>query len=406
MGEILRKSSNSSIKDLKLNVLLEITKSINGNASTEELLYAFEDFLRNQLMIEKLVLFSNDNGWKCILKYGINDPIDIDVENDLIPIQEITSVYSSDNIHFKPYDMVIPVFHKSEPLAYLLIGDIYDNERILSPTIKHLPFIQTLTNIIIVAVENKRLAKERLIQEGTRKELELASQMQSMLFPSDLPNNDHLEMAASYLPHREVGGDYYDYIRINKNEIVFCVADVSGKGVSAALLMSNFQANLRALIVSNASLIDVVKELNTKVMMNAKGEKFITLFIARYNEITRALHYINAGHNPPILLSEGTVSMLKVGTTGLGMFDELIKVKEGIITLSPGSVLLSYTDGIVELENEQNEDFGYEKLKATLKKNGNKSMLELNNVILKRLKEFKGSKPYIDDIAILSCKMY
>jgi sigma-B regulation protein RsbU (phosphoserine phosphatase) len=114
----------------------------------------------------------------------------------------------------------------------------------VSPIIKHLNFIQTLTNIIIVAIENMRLFKESLRQESIKKELELASKMQNMLIPnpSILPRNEKIRMTAFYLPHMDVGGDYYDFIELGKHEFGFCISDVSGKGMSAAFLMSNFQA--------------------------------------------------------------------------------------------------------------------------------------------------------------------
>ena len=107
-------------------------------------------------------------------------------------------------------------------------------------------------------------------------------------------------MAAFYRPHFEVGGDYYDVVKMGKDQFGFCIADVSGKGISAALLMSNFQASLRALFTKEISLYQLIEKLNERVFDTAKGEKFITLFIARYNVVTRTLEYVNAGHNPPI----------------------------------------------------------------------------------------------------------
>ena len=169
-------SSSLEIKDLKLNLLLEITEAINDNYKREELFKIYEDVLKNKLKIGKLALFSDDDGWRCALKYGVKDKdFKIDLEKDLLPINEITEVNIKSKPHFEPFDVIIPVFHKSNPLAYLLIGDIDEGKIEVSPTIKHLPFIQTLTNIIVVAIENKKLAKEQIKQEGIRKELELAS---------------------------------------------------------------------------------------------------------------------------------------------------------------------------------------------------------------------------------------
>ncbi|MGQ0828568.1 MAG: PP2C family protein-serine/threonine phosphatase [Bacteroidota bacterium] len=402
----INKSVSKRTKDIKLNSLLEITKAINHNFSTEQLLQIFENVLENQLNIGKLVLFSNDNGWKCILKYGVGDEYnDINVERDLLSIHEIGTINFSKKKLNKAFEIVVPVFHKSQPLAYVLIGDLEDKLEV-SPTIKHLPFVQTLTSIIVVAIENKKLAKEGIRQAAMRKELELASEMQSMLFPSKLPNDKKLDTAAFYLPHQQVGGDYYDFIWLNENECAFCVADVSGKGVAAALLMSNFQANLRILFNHTTSLTDLIKELNLKVMASAKGEKFITLFIAKYNLVTHTLTYVNAAHNPPLLATGNSISTLKIGCTGLGMFEEIPKIKEGIVNITPGTRIVCYTDGLVELENDNGEDFGIDALKDLIKSNPDLSMSDLNALIMGTIMNYKQSRPYIDDIALFSLKVH
>lgn len=400
------KNISKRVKDIKLNSLLEITKAINNNFSTEQLLEIFEEVLEKQLNIGKLVLFSYENGWKCILKYGVGDEYnDINVERDLLSIKEIGTINFSQQRLSKAFEIVIPVFHKQQPLAYVLIGDLEDKVEV-SPAIKHLPFVQTLTSIIVVAIENKKLARDTVRQAAMRKELELASEMQSMLFPSILPRDGNLDTAAFYLPHQQVGGDYYDFIWLNENECAFCVADVSGKGVAAALLMSNFQANLRVLFNHTTSLTDLIRELNTKVMANAKGEKFITLFIAKYNLVTRTLTYVNAAHNPPLLATGNSISTLKIGCTGLGMFDEIEKIKEGIVNISPGTTIVCYTDGLTELENDKGEDYGIDALKEILRNNPHLNMMELNTLIMETIMNYKQSRPYIDDIALFSLKAY
>ncbi|HEX8514735.1 MAG TPA: PP2C family protein-serine/threonine phosphatase [Bacteroidia bacterium] len=408
MSTPANKNLSKRIKDIKLNSLLEITKAINNNFSTEQLLELFEDVLENQLNIGKLVLFSNENekGWRCILKYGVGTEYnEINVERDLLPIKEIGTIDFSKKVLNKSFEIVVPVYHKSQPLAYVLIGDLEDKVEV-SPAIKHLPFVQTLTSIIVVAIENKKLAKENIRQAAMRRELELASEMQSMLFPTKLPNDTKLDTAAFYLPHQQVGGDYYDFIWLNENECAFCVADVSGKGVAAALLMSNFQANLRILFNHTTSLTELVRELNTKVLASAKGEKFITLFIAKYNLVTHTLTYVNAAHNPPLLATGNSISSLKIGCTGLGMFDEITKIKEGIVNITPGTTIVCYTDGLVELENDNAEDFGTDSLKEIIKNNPHLDMKSLNRLIMDTIITYKQSRPYIDDIALFSVHIH
>jgi sigma-B regulation protein RsbU (phosphoserine phosphatase) len=260
----------------------------------------------------------------------------------------------------------------------------------------------------MVAIENKRLAKESVRQAAIKKELEVASQMQHMLFPRELPNDNNIEMAAEYIAHQEIGGDYYDFVRINEQEVALCIADVAGKGISAALLMSNFQANLRIMLHRTNSLTELVHELNNKVNEIAQGERFITLFVAKYNLVTRTLTYVNAGHNPPLLFDNGGSStLLKIGTTGLGMLGELCKVKEGVMNIQPGTLLLCYTDGVIEQENDAGEEFGVARLRQIVAKHMHSgNVKEINRMIIEAVAKHKGTRGYVDDIALLTCRIF
>ncbi len=391
------------VKDLKLNALLEVTLAINSNVSKNELFGIYEQVLR-ELDIEKVVLFINENDWSVAMSYGINvENIEIDVKKHLLSVEEIVEVNSHTDGVFTEFDLLVPVFHKKKPLAYLLIGDIINQAIQISPIIKHLRFIQTLTNIISVAIENKNLAKKAIRQEIVKKELELASEMQNMLLPTTLPKNDQFDIAAFYRSHEQVGGDYYDVMWIDENKLVFCIADVSGKGVSAAILMSNFQANLRAGVAHSISLEALVSDLNKKVMDNAKGEKFITMFIGVYEKNLRELSYINCGHNPPVFYDNEKVEELKKGCPGLGMLDDLPKPNVGKIKVGPKATLICYTDGLVEVENNSKSEYGTKRIRKILKKYPSASMDRLNEYLISDLEIFKEDQPYIDDIAILSC---
>ncbi|MDF1673991.1 MAG: PP2C family protein-serine/threonine phosphatase [Vicingaceae bacterium] len=389
----------------KLDTLLEITKAINNNLSKDELIELYQNVLLKELKIGKLLLFShNDKEWTQELCIGTSCN-DIDVKEDLLEITQINVLSNPTNKKLKSFDVIVPVFHKSKPLAYLLLGD-FDGEKIeVSPIIKHLTFIQTLTNIIIVAIENKRLYKENLDQIAIKKEMELASEMQTMLFPRNLPNNEEIEVAASYKPHQLVGGDYYDFIVLNRDEIAFCIADVSGKGVPAALLMSNFQASLRSLIKRTSSLSELVIELNKNILANANREKFITAFIGKYNIQTRNLQFINAGHNPPILLIGHQFKKLFEGSTVLGVFENLPSVTEKNITIPKDAILTCYTDGVVEQTNSKDEEFGMENMESSVLQNKEKSISKIVSAITLNLDEYKADQEYHDDIALLCMRI-
>jgi phosphoserine phosphatase RsbU/P len=386
---------------LKLDTLLEITKGINNNLSKKELTEIYKHVLIKELNIGKLVLYSNSGEkWTQEICIGTECKT-INVETDLLGLDEITVLNNSDNKNLVDFDVIVPVFHKSKPLAYLLLGD-FDGEKIeVSPIIKHLTFIQTITNVIIVAIENKRLFKDNLAQIAIKKEIELASEMQAMLFPNKLPNDNKLDVAAKYIPHHLIGGDYYDFIQLNSDEIAFCIADVSGKGVPAALLMSNFQASLRALIKRTTSLTELATELNYNILNNAKREKFITAFIGKYNCVTRNLQFINAGHNPPVLLVGHQTKQLIEGCTILGMFDNLPSITEKNIIIPIDSKLICYTDGVTEQVNSDTQEFGIERLEQLLLKSKDQSITNTIQLVITELDGYRKTIDCSDDIALL-----
>ncbi len=333
---------STDIADEKLNAIFELTKSINLNASIDELLEIYRGILEGKLSIGRLMLLSYDFSWRCILSYGI--PIDsmefaIERAKGYSHLKEITQVDKNSWPEGYDLDIVVPVNHKENALAYVFIGDFKEGLEGAGTAIKHLPYIQTLTNILVVAIENKKLAKESIHQTLLKHELDLAKEIQSILVPSVLPHTDELDVAAYYLPYHEISGDYYDFIPLNETEFAFCIADVSGKGVAAALLMSNFQASLHAQIEQTNSLTELVTKLNKNVMDTARGESFITFFIAKFNRLTQTMHYVNAGHYPPILYMDNTVNMLKSGGPALGMLPEIPFLKEGIIAISAPALI-------------------------------------------------------------------
>lgn len=394
--------------EFKLNSLLEITKSINFNKPVSELLEIYNFILREQLGIRKFVLYNNQDNWNIISKVGVKGKIkDINIEKDILKFKDITVIESSYKKSLNNFDVIIPVFHKEKPLAYLFLSGIKDKNQTNKETFSNLNFIQTLTNIIVVAIENKRLANESMKQQRVKQELEVAAEMQRLLFPSNLPSNSKIDISAKYLSHHKVSGDYYDYIRLNKDEFIVCIADVSGKGISAAMLMANFQATVRTLYnFQRLELKELVTTLNKKVFTSANGEKFITFFIAEYNAKTRKLKYVNAGHNWPILIRGNSSQFLNKGCIGLGMLEELPFLESAEITIENNTTLILYTDGVVELENTTEEQFETDRLTKIVQSFYPLSMEDLNEIVFSKLDDWRGPKNYVDDTAILSCRIF
>jgi phosphoserine phosphatase RsbU/P len=361
MGERKIPKERLKISKFKLDALLDITISINANLPTEELLSKYENILRHSLGIGKILIFKRSDTWECMLNGGFPKHLErIDVESKLLHICEIA--YVTPDLGFEGVDIIIPVFNNNVHLAFIFIGDIEEEGQGMSPVIKHLNFIQTISSIIIVAVENIRLFKESLRQEAMKKELELAARMQKVLIPDNIhmPLNPRVVVNGFYYPHYEVGGDYYDCIKLSETKTGFCIADVSGKGISAAMLMSNFQASLRALFTHDVHLESLLYKLNSIVTVNAAGEKFITFFVARYDDDSGVLEYINAAHNPPVLYNtiSKEVRHLKAACVGLGMLEEMPPVTKSEILINEYSKLVCYTDGLSELKGEDGTEIG------------------------------------------------
>ncbi len=385
------------IKEMELNALLEVTQAINNNLSESALYKIYKFTLLGNLGIGNLALFVLDDDWTCKVSFGTQaDFTSMHLPESFHTLNESRGLSTAD-VGFEEFGQVFPVMHKQKLLAVLFIGNL--------PETTNTTFLMALTNIIIVAIENKKLARRELEQEAFRKEMEIARQVQHFLFPKDLPCTDQLDIAASYFPHNEVGGDYYDYIPIDDDQFLVCIADVSGKGVPAALLMSNFQASLRMLLRKTDDFNEIVAELNRQVHRNGNGEIFITFFAAIYNYSTGVLRYVNCGHNPPILRYREELEMLEDGTTVLGMFDPLPFFTEGQTLLEETFSLYSYTDGITETLNEHDEEFGQERFVELVKACCRNDLTGFNKKVIASLDEFRGNIPYKDDITLLTCKV-
>ncbi|MFZ9046713.1 MAG: GAF domain-containing SpoIIE family protein phosphatase [Cyclobacteriaceae bacterium] len=386
-----------NIRDLELNALLEVTQAINNNLSEEDLYRIYRFTVLGDLQVKKMLLYVKDDEWTCKVNFGDSDkknPPELSLEYQ--SLEEAVLIESVDE--FGGFDIAFPVKHKKKILAVVFVGGVKEEQAVDTT------FLRALTNILIVAIENKKLARQQLQQEAYRKELEIAKKVQNFLFPKTLPQGNNLKIEAVYLPHHEVGGDYYDYIKLSDNKFLICIADVSGKGVPAALLMSNFQASLRALVRKTHNLKEIVTELNHATFTSGNGENFITVFVGIYDFKRKSFDYVNCGHNPTYLKSDGSVQKLVDGTTILGMFDPLPFLSTGRVTALDQFVFFGYTDGLTETFNAEGDPYGEQNLEKILSGSFS-SLSELHAEIFKSLDEFRNEYPYGDDITIISCEV-
>lgn len=391
-------------KELEVNALLEITQAVNNNLPEESLYKIFEFTLRANLQLDKMVLYVLEEEWECKVQFGTSrDFREVEIGEGCLSISTAKLVKEVDLEVpcFSEFDIIIPVKHKERLLAFVF-AKVKEDESVVDTT-----FIQALSNIILVAIENKRLARKQLEQQAIQRDIEIASNVQNYLFPKSLPKTEQLEIEAFYRPCKTVGGDYYDFIPLEKEgQFVVCIADVSGKGIPAAILMSNFQAVLRTLSRTAKTPVQVIEDLNYQLFQNANGENFITFFLAVYDFNTKELRYINAGHNPPMLMNgEAKVTRLTEGTTVLGAFEPLPFLNMGSVQNLDEFSLFLFTDGLVETFNDEDEEFGAERLEQFLESKYGEPLNNMHGELIETLNTFRGKQSYSDDLTFLSCKV-
>ncbi len=401
MLEKLEKELN--LKELQIKSLLTITQAINDNVSADGLFNMYSSFLSWEMGIKKMILFvSEGDEWSAPCKIDVQEDIEEELIQQCLEFKRLHTVKEEDPAYLRLFDIVIPVFHKNHPISYALIGGIKDREDIYNK----IQFITTITNIIAVAIENKRLFRRQIKQERYNKEMELAKEFQQMLIPEEFPNSDLYEIDTYYKPHFNVGGDYVDFVKFSEERFAVVIADISGKGVAAALLMSNFQAMLHSLIHQYRDLETFVFALNQAVYRITKSDKFITFFIAEIDIKKRELRYINAGHFPPFLINNGETLELKKGSTVIGAFPNLPFIEEETIKLKTDALLFCFTDGLADIQNEVGTYFEEAKVKEFVVTNKDLAPKAFNDKLIREIDDFKGEQEYVDDIAILTTKVF
>ncbi|WP_250161279.1 PP2C family protein-serine/threonine phosphatase [Algoriphagus algorifonticola] len=402
--KLLSENHKYQRKELELKALLEITQAINENQSEAVLGDIFKFTCLVHLNIKSLLLYvSKEDGFEKKIAHGVKGKVPTYIPRDQVKDEKKSGQLRLElnaEFSFEELETYLPVYHKEKMLAILFLRR-KDREEELD-----LNFTQALTNILVVALENKRFARKQLQQEVLNREISIASKVQQMLFPSKLPDEERLKAKVTYFPHSMVGGDYYDFIQQSEDISYFCIADVSGKGIAAALLMSNFQAALRTLLRSDANLPTIVKQLNYTLFDNTHGERFITFFLGKFNRKTRKLEYVNAGHNPPILCreDENEIELLEAGTTILGAFEELPFLEIGNRDLSADFTLHLYTDGLTETLDEEEREFGEDRLSGFVKDHLCIDPEDFHEKFLDVLKAFTGEVPLRDDLTLFSLR--
>lgn len=261
--------------------------------------------------------------------------------------------------------------------------------------------VTTAAAVLGMALYKVRLDLRVSRHELARKEAELsiALEVQKRLFPRHLPDGGGLEFSGICVPAKGVSGDYYDVVALPSGRMIFVVADISGKGISAAILMSNLQAVLRTLAEAGHSLCEVCAHLNRHLYQVTEDSWFATFFYGDWNPAHRLLCYINAGHPLPFLCGTRPGLRLDRGGPPIGLFQN-INFEVGEVELQPGDLLVLYSDGIIEAGNDQKQEFGESRLERTITAHCNKSLPEIQRQVLAAVRDWSGPDPE-DDMTLL-----
>jgi sigma-B regulation protein RsbU (phosphoserine phosphatase) len=253
-------------------------------------------------------------------------------------------------------------------------------------------------------VENARLYQKEQSLLRLQEEMRLATEIQINLLPIHVPQIPGYDIAGKSIPAKEVGGDYFDYIPLDDPALAFCLGDVSGKGIPAALLMANLQATLRGQSGPDVTPCLCVMRSNRLIFQSTDSQKFATLFYGILDSNKHEISYCNAGHDNPIRIRKGEVTdRLKAGGVVLGFVPEFSFAEEKI-SMESGDVLVLYSDGITEAMNNKEEEFGESRLIQTISQNREKPSLEIIENILSTVRQHIGAVPQMDDMTLLVIK--
>jgi sigma-B regulation protein RsbU (phosphoserine phosphatase) len=259
----------------------------------------------------------------------------------------------------------------------------------------------TAVAVLLVTLYRVQLELQSSRRQLARKEAELsfALEVQRALFPRHLPVSNGLEFGAVCIPARGISGDYYDVMQFPDGRLVFAIADISGKGISAAILMANVQALLRTLSETGIPPAEVCKRLNHHLHQVTDESKYATFFYAEWKAAERRLSYVNAGHYAPVLLGSLCGRQLDEGGFPLGLFPGS-EFQTGEVSLQPGDLLALYSDGLTEAASENGEEFGEQRLQAEIEKRSGESLAEIQAGVLEEVRKWAGDE-LEDDMTLL-----
>jgi phosphoserine phosphatase RsbU/P len=407
----------------QMTSLFEMSKEFNTNfTDTDKIIKLLGYTLQGNYGIRDLLIFTkfNSESFNILNKKNVPELKNIDLQ----VLEEIKAPlvieYDSKNkfldfLKKNNFKLLIPVLNKSNDVESVVCLGNRINKMPYSKN--DIAFLSSLVNISAISLDNTMLFNEYLEKQKMENEITLAKEIQELLLPQIIPSLDGYEITGKNKPALDIGGDYFDVIKIDENRIALIIADVSGKGLPASLLMSNIQSAIHSFFKLNGQkefdIADVTGKLNSLIYENTSSEKFITFFWGIIDRTNNTFLYSNAGHNPPILFKKSLLikdtqktqnkkifSTLNEGGLMLGIIDNF-QYESGKINLEKDDLIILYTDGITEAQNPDDDEFGEEKLKEILSNNLDTSGKEIIDIILKEIDIFADSNKQYDDETLI-----
>jgi sigma-B regulation protein RsbU (phosphoserine phosphatase) len=393
----------------RLNSLFDLSKEFGLFSESTSVAKLLVYSVIGQFLVSRFAVVSlNEASEIRILESKFNED-DLIKSLSAINLKQITNSVGRENIG-KDYpelarlkiDLIVPMQLQGETKGLILLGKRINNMEYSDSDIE---FIYSVGSIAIISLENRRLFKEALEKQKMEEELEIARDIQRNLLPHSVPQFSNFEIAAVNISSKQVGGDYYDIITLDEDTFCTAIGDVSGKGVPAALLMANLQAFLKTTCKQGMMIDEATGLINDLISENTMDGKFITFFWGIFDNLNKTLTYVNAGHNPPLLIRSGKIIKLEKGGIILGVMKTFVPYISEQVQLQKDDIIILFTDGITEAKNIDDEEFSDEKLEALALNLSPEPAEKILNTIRNEVQQFAAGTIQSDDITLVVLKV-
>ncbi len=392
----------------RLNSLFELSKEFALFSESSKVARLLVYSVIGQLFVSRFAVITFDNSDPEILESKLDNEELIQIINDR-KLHSLESAITGDGIARKyseleklKIELVVPMQIQGETKGLIFLGKRINNQSYSDADIE---YVYAIGSLAIIALENKRLFQEALEKKKLEDELELARDIQKNLLPHSIPQLKNFIISALNVSSRQVGGDYYDIISLDDNNLCVAIADVSGKGIPASLLMANLQAFLKTICRHGMAISDATGLINDLITENTSDGRFITFFWGIIKDDAKKFTYVNAGHNQPLLIRNGKITKLDKGGIILGVMKTISPYISEEVALTENDIIIMFTDGVSEAMNRFGEEFSDKRLEEIAMKVANKSPDEILEEIRREVLYFTSGAVQSDDITLMVIKV-